>query len=86
MTKSAAVKYLLDNPSTLNQAKIESKERDFATAKIKASHKEEAIDEVETDQEMIELRGMAKILKIGNYGNMSKEELQKQVDTAAQLA
>jgi len=86
MTKEAAIKFLLDNKPTLNQAKMESESLDHVSKKIKSESSSMAnANRMEVDEDYIQLLGVAKIIGLKNYSDLSKEELQKAVDKETKL-
>lgn len=89
LTDQGAIKYLLDNPTILNQANIESKSKDpvanhqrlnLTAEQKKFFQVEDGSDE--EDVELIEFRSAAKIMGIANYMSMTKAQLEKALDEA----
>lgn len=85
MTEQSAQQFLFDNKNILNQAELESKQKDTVTNYMKktlsdAERKFFGEDNFEEDVDLIELRMTAKIMGVEGAMHMNKGDLQRVID------
>ena len=85
ITEHSAMEYMTKHPQLLNQANLESIEKDGYQKKFKAMNADEeaffqTADNESVDEELMDLRMQAALLKVEGFKNMDKKTLQKAID------
>lgn len=87
LTEQAAMDYLIKNPQLLNQADLESKNKDNYRKKFSSMTNEEkeffGADEVVVDSDLVQLRMTASLMNISGFESMSKGELESAIEESS---
>jgi len=85
-TEQTALQALIDNKNILNQAEIESRQKDTMGKKMMSAAEAKFFqpEEGEENVELVELRMAAKLLQLADYMSMDIDTLRKYVDEAGE--